>query len=111
MGTIHQKLLGLCHVGSALLLQTVGQEVQAQNLNSAIVQNSKLNFKNHLQHFLFAAVSTGLPPFPGWAPYLQTNTVTGAKVFGVMIHGATRKTTVSVKIGVCGIPCEETHFR
>lgn len=36
--------------------------------------------------------------------YLQTKTFTGAKVLGVMIHGATLNTTVSVKIGVCGIP-------
>lgn len=36
--------------------------------------------------------------------YLQTKTFTGAKVLGVMIHGATLNITVSVKIGVWGIP-------
>jgi len=36
--------------------------------------------------------------------YLQTKTFTGARVLGVMIHGATLNTTVSVKIGVWGIP-------
>ena len=37
-------------------------------------------------------------------PYLQTKTFTGASVLGVMIHGATLNTTVSVKIGVWGMP-------
>lgn len=37
-------------------------------------------------------------------PYLQTKTFTGASVLGVMIHGATLNTTVSVKMGVWGMP-------
>lgn len=36
--------------------------------------------------------------------HLQTKTSSGAAVLGVMIHGATRKTTVSVKIGVSSKP-------
>lgn len=36
--------------------------------------------------------------------YLQTKTLTGARVLGVMIHGATLNTTASVKIGEGGMP-------
>lgn len=36
--------------------------------------------------------------------HLQTKTSSGAAVLGVMIHGATRKTTVSVKIGISSKP-------
>lgn len=36
--------------------------------------------------------------------YLQTKTFSGASVLGIMIHGATLNTTVSVKIGDRGIP-------
>lgn len=38
----------------------------------------------------------------GHPSYLQTNTSRGCWVLGVMIQGATRNTTVSVKIGVPG---------
>lgn len=37
--------------------------------------------------------------------YLQTRTSSGWRVLGVMIQGATLNTTVSVKMGVSGIPC------
>lgn len=38
--------------------------------------------------------------------YLQTNTSRGCWVLGVIIQGATRKTTVSVKTGVPGEYCK-----
>lgn len=44
------------------------------------------------------------------ASYLQTRTSSGWRVLGVMIQGATLNTTVSVKMGVSGIPCgNATH--
>lgn len=36
--------------------------------------------------------------------YQHTYTDTGGRMLGVMIHGATRNATVSVKMGVRGIP-------
>lgn len=41
--------------------------------------------------------------------YLQTRTSSGCRVLGVMIQGATLNTTVSVKMGVSGIPCGNTR--
>lgn len=38
------------------------------------------------------------------APYQHTNTVTGGRMLGVIIHGAIRNVTVSVKMGVNGMP-------
>lgn len=38
------------------------------------------------------------------ASHLQTKTSTGLSVLGVMIQGATRNTTLSVKMGVSGKP-------
>lgn len=45
-----------------------------------------------------------LPPFISQS-YLQTSTSSGWRVLGVMIQGATLNTTLSVKMGVSGIPC------
>lgn len=38
--------------------------------------------------------------------HLHTCTSTGSRVLGVMIHGATLNTTVSVKMGVSGTCCQ-----
>lgn len=45
------------------------------------------------------------PPTPP-GTHLHTKTSNGANVLGVMIHGATRNTTVSVKMGVSSKPCK-----
>lgn len=37
-------------------------------------------------------------------PYQHTNTDTGGRILGVIIHGAIRNVTVSVKMGVSGMP-------
>lgn len=44
---------------------------------------------------------------PRAATHLHTKTSSGARVLGVMIQGATRKTTVSVKIGISSKPCKD----
>lgn len=40
-------------------------------------------------------------------PYQHTNTDTGGRMLGVIIHGAIRNVTVSVKMGVNGMPWAE----
>jgi hypothetical protein len=58
--------------------------------DSAIIISIKINFQQRTSIIIIS--------------HLQTKTSTGLSVFGVMIQGATRNTTLSVKMGVSGKP-------